>query len=597
MPLIDSMLNIGLADHQKDETTEQTRVVNAIASLTAVLVLVYGIVFYLVWPDLGILLPAICFCVAFCAVLYANHRHYYRAAKLGLQCTFAFVILYYGAYLGRIANTQLLAVFMVSLSLLIFSWEERLLCIISILLPLAGLVLLEMNEYYGWITPLKLGDAAQYIYRWLIMIVVIALNFLVIYFYQRRFHRLLMHVKQQRETLAEMVKERTMELQNTVSQLDRSNASKTVFLQETSHEIRNALHAISGITQLLRHAQQQRQASGEEQLLIENLYSTSNALSEIINNVLELSRIEAGKTDELHEACFPLREWLQGIVNIYAYTTRLKKINLQLKTDPAVPPFVIIDRIRLRQVINNLLTNAIKYTPAFRNITLRCFVKEGSLCIQVQDEGVGIAADKLDDIFKPFEQGALPTYGSSGLGLTIAHRMSEMLGGHIGIESVQGQGTTITVTLPLKEGNAAMVEEFTPDLRMQPVLQDARILIMEDDPLNQVIMRRMLQQMGVHDVMIAGDGEEGLAQAQAMPPDLIIMDMQMPRMAGEKVVQRIRQDAYLRHIPVLATSANAFAEQRQKALESGIDEYLTKPVAYDTLYQLLKKHLLETAYS
>lgn len=594
--MIDSMLNIGLADQQKDEAAEQTRVVNAMASLTAVLVLLYGIVFYAVWPALGILLPAVCFCVAFCGVLYANRLQYYRVAKLGLQCTFAIVILYYGAYLGRIANTQLLAVFMVSLSLLIFSREEKLLCGVSILMPLAGLVLLELNEYYHWIAPLQLGNEAQYIYRWLIMVVVLALNFLVIYFYQRRFSRLLTHVKQQRETLAEMVKERTTELQNTVSQLDKSNASKTVFLQETSHEIRNALHAISGITQLLRHAQQQRQASGEEHLLIENLYSTSNALSEIINNVLELSRIEAGKADELHEVCFSLREWLQGIVNIYAYTTRLKKINLQLKTDPTVPPFVIIDRIRLRQVINNLLTNAIKYTPAFRSIILRCFVRDGQLCIQIQDEGVGIAADKLADIFKPFEQGTLPTYGSSGLGLTIAHRMSDMLGGRINIDSVQGKGTTITVVLPLKEGTAAMVEEHTPDLRMQPVLQDARILIMEDDPLNQVIMRRMLQQMGVSEIMVASNGEEGLARAQSMPPDLIIMDMQMPRMAGDKVVQRIRQDPFLRHIPVLATSANAFTEQQQKALESGIDEYLTKPIAYDTLYQLLKKHLLETAF-
>ncbi|PUZ20689.1 Signal transduction histidine kinase [Chitinophaga costaii] len=597
MSLIGGILNIGLTDQETDEASaERIRVVNAISALTAVLVIVYGIVFYTISGALGILLPAICMGVGFCAVLYANYLHHYRWAKVGLQCIFATVILYYGIFLGRLANAQLLAVFMISLSLLIFTRQEKIIRAVCVMLPLLGLVVVELNDLFHWYAPLRLTDMQQYIFRWLIMAVVLTLNFLVIYFYQRHFTRLLTAIKLQTATLSYTVEQRTAELQQTVIQLDKSNVSKTIFLQETSHEIRNALHAISGITQLLRHEQQLRPAGGEAYQLIENLSSISNALSEIINNVLELSRIEAGHTSDLHEVCFSLHEWLHSIINIYQYTTRLKKITLLLSIAPTVPPYIIIDRIRLRQVVNNLLTNAIKYTATYKNITLLCFINEGRLCLQVKDEGIGIPREKLEAIFNPFEQAHTPVYGSSGLGLTIAMRMSKMLGGHIQINSQLGEGTTITVSLPLKEGTAAMVEEASTDMLFQPVLQDARILLMEDDPLNQVIMQRMLQQMGVSDIVLVDNGEEGLSLAQTMLPDLIIMDMQMPQLSGWKVIYQIRQDPFLKHIPVLATSANAFKEQKDEALAAGIDEYLTKPIAYDVLYKLLKKHLLQTAF-
>ncbi len=375
-----------------------------------------------------------------------------------------------------------------------------------------------------------------------------------------------------------------------------ANAAKSAFLREISHEIRNPLNAIIGISYLLLNDQGNKNKIPRSIVnYIENIYTSSHSLLEIINNVLELAKIEAGKTDDIRLEPFALRDWVRSVTDIYQNAARVKSVEIQLQVDPRLPAHILGDRVHLTQVLNNLLANAIKFTPAHKKVTIACFRQEPQLwCIRVSDEGMGIEKEKQDLIFQPFEQADKSIYhkfGGTGLGLAITKRIAELMGGEIEVYSEPGEGTSFTVTLPLKADTRTGLQDKPHERKQFSRLPDnKRILLMEDSQINQMIMERFFSYVGMQ-IMIADNGQDGITMARTQLPDLIIMDMHMPKLSGSEALQIIREDPLLQHIPVIAISADAFREQQEAALRAGVNEYLIKPVEFDRLYEVVDKYL------
>lgn len=376
---------------------------------------------------------------------------------------------------------------------------------------------------------------------------------------------------------------------------ESANAAKSKFLREISHEIRNPLNAVIGISYLLLN-----DASNSNKIPrsivnhIRNIYGSSHGLLDVINNVLELAKIEAGRTEVVKEESFALREWLRGVVNIYQNAAKIKNVHIQMQIDHRLPVYILSDRTHLTQILNNLLANAIKFTPPQKRVFVSCSLVGGQRWgISIADEGMGIPPEKQAQIFEPFGQADETIYhrfGGTGLGLAISKRMTELMEGTIAVSSQPEQGTTFTITLPLK-ADAQPAAGKQPDKKVFHHLPTSKkILLMEDNKLNQMILERFFSGIGIY-LLVAGNGQEGLEMAQQYRPDLIILDMHMPRLSGSEVLQYLRGDEQLKHIPVVAISADAFQEQQLVALQQGVNEYLIKPVEFDRLYEVVGKYL------
>ncbi|RAJ04032.1 signal transduction histidine kinase [Chitinophaga skermanii] len=376
---------------------------------------------------------------------------------------------------------------------------------------------------------------------------------------------------------------------------DKANHAKSKFLREISHEIRNPLNIIIGFSDILIHQQSSQLLPVDAQEMIHHIDSSGRGLLEIINNVLELAKIEAGRKDDILNEPFNIRDWMHNLVAVAQSNAKTKDLHVNLILDHKLPERIVADRKHLTQVINNLVGNAIKFTPKGKNITVHCSEVDGnSWCIRISDEGIGIAEDRLPFIFQPFVQAdntVSHNYGGTGLGLTISKHLVELMGGAMEVTSEIGIGTCFTIVLPLVE--AAMEE---PRTEQQPKTWEKmpagkRVLVMEDNLLNQKVMHKYCQGMGL-DIEVAEDGEKGIEKALKNPPDLIFMDMHMPNLCGTAALLALRTYPNLQHIPVVAISADAFYEQQQEALRDGFNDYLVKPIEYSRLYDTLSKYLI-----
>ncbi|WP_119079649.1 ATP-binding response regulator [Chitinophaga alhagiae] len=600
------IFKLGTSRTSVKEEARRIRVVNIVSFATGILVAVYGIAFHLLLHSLLILIPAVfVFCPAFFCMIWLNSRGYFNASRIGLQAIFILIILYYGAILGRVTEVQLLAVFLMSVALLVSRPQEKAQRIICVSMPIICLVALEFNYYFHIVEPLPLSAQTQNMYRWMVMPVVLFLNYLAISLYQRNIMDLLrvlrsrntalvrsrnevldqrMQLAKYSEELEDLVHDRTMALQT-------ANDAKTRFISELSHEIRNPLNAILGISELLTDALGQPDSEARIREMARNLHATSHNILELVNSVLELSKIEAGKTDEVKMSDFSLREWLHNAVNIYQSIASKKSVFIHLEIDSRFPEMIIGDKLMLGQVVNNLLSNSIKFTPAGKNIRVRCFHNLRNMFIQVCDEGRGIAAQQLNAIFKPFEQGDSDVYrefGGSGLGLAIAKRKVELMGGSIEVSSQQGEGTNFLIALPLQV-STENGPQAAGELPLLPA--GAKVVVMDDNAIDHTIMKHFLARIGIAQAGFAKNGLEGIELARQMQPDVILMDLHMPVMSGRETFFNLRQEELLKHIPIVAVSSDAFKEQEQEYIAMGMDGYIRKPVEIRVLHGVLEKLL------
>jgi CheY-like chemotaxis protein len=366
---------------------------------------------------------------------------------------------------------------------------------------------------------------------------------------------------------------------------EAANRAKSEFLANMSHELRTPLNAVLGYAQLLAMdgGLSPRQARG-----VDAIHQSGEHLLALINDILDLARIEAGRT-ELNPEPVNVSDFLQTVVNLMRVKAEEKQLAFVFDAGAGLPEAVLADERRLRQVLLNLLGNAIKFTDQ-GTVTLRASAEpkgpaEVLMRLDVEDTGVGMRPEELQRIFQPFEQvGDMQRRsGGTGLGLAISRALVHDMGGQVQVSSEYGRGTRFRVELPLPVAQPA----GSAASRKQPVVAryqgpPRRVLVVDDVAANRALMCDYLTDVGFA-VAQASDGSEMLSAARGFRPDLILIDSVMPAVDGIEATRRLRRDADLAAVPVIAISASATTDHRAACLQAGVNVFLTKPVSLEML--------------
>ena len=394
-----------------------------------------------------------------------------------------------------------------------------------------------------------------------------------------------------------LLEEKEIELMKSKKEAETANQAKSEFLANMSHEIRSPMNAILGFTELLRRGQAKNEAEHYKHLDI--VHASGTHLLGLINDILDLSKVEAGRLEVEHIDCSP-HQIACEVVQAQGVKAAEKGISIKLECTGSIPESIATDPARLRQILTNLIGNAIKFTEKGGVRVILRFLPSrpiAQLQIEVQDSGIGIASDKLENIFEPFTQaeGSITRrFGGTGLGLTISRSFARAMGGDIVATSPPGSGSRFTVTLPagpIESIKLLTPEEFTRlrQVNAAPIgarwkLPKVRILIVDDGEENRELVRLVLEEAGALTEQ-AENGQIALDKALAHPYDLILMDLQMPVMDGETATHELRSRGF--NTPIVALTAHAMKGFEQGILAAGFTAYLSKPIDLDKLMAIV----------
>ena len=410
---------------------------------------------------------------------------------------------------------------------------------------------------------------------------------------QKAMYRIEMQ-KQELEQALDIINRQKDELERVNAEISRSNKMKEVFLANTSHEIRTPLNAIIGFTNLLL-----KMNPNEQQLrYLENIKTSGRNLLYIINDILDLSKIESGKM-ELESTDFDLRDLVHKCSDALSVGREGKKVTINIDIADAVPAVVVGDPYRTNQILTNLINNSVKFTGDDCIIGLKINLLDAdddkiNIGFEVSDNGIGIPKERQSEIFKSFTQANVDTtrkYGGTGLGLSITRQLVEMHGGSISVESEPNCGSTFRFNLIMKKSNNSAVVKSSVD-KMQAPLQKLSLLLVEDNEINQQLAIDTLKAWNPNiEIEVASNGQIAVEKVQKAQYDVVLMDVQMPVMDGNAAARAIRSlEKPCCDVPIIAMTAHAFAEERERCLASGMNDYVMKPFDPDDLCAKICKY-------
>jgi signal transduction histidine kinase/ActR/RegA family two-component response regulator len=552
------VFNIGMRDELPAREKRNLKVVNVFSIITAFFALSGSWLLYiLLIPDQEIVYAGAIEITGFACVIGLNRLRQYNSATLLFYLIQNAAIVYFGMKLDRDSGVQAVAYFMIPLSFFLFAkdrWREIIICVC---ISAVTLLVIECNQRYNFIEPYSVLKDKGFTVRTFVYPISVILNTLV--------------------TLL------IISMKN--DDFERANMLKSVYVREMSHELRTPLNAAFGIAQQLYECKDEME-NKEIRTKIECLYTATFQTLGIVNNALDLSKIEAGhEIDNLFEP-IPLRKSIEDLILISRQSANFQGKGIELTLSDDLPEFISFDKLSLTKIFNNLLSNAIKYTQKDGLIKVRAFVEHYKIYCVVSNPG-SISKSEFENIFKPFSGEKRNGIEGTGLGLHITKRLLEKLGGGIELDSEHNE-TVFSINFPWIMAEKS--EEMT--ITQNYDFKGNRILVVDDSEMGIYILKTTVAEKGA-EVITASDGAEALEIIRSQHIDLVISDSVMPGMGATEMLRQLRIDPLYTTLPVIVVAGVAFDDDRLNLIEAGASGFLSKPFIANELFDLVNKQLSE----
>ena len=563
------ILAIGTAWLSDEEEKARVRLVNLLCLIGGSVIFFIGLVLchYLHWKSF-VVVPLSGEFLLNASVLWWNYKRKFAVAAWLLYLLQCVMIAYLSIVLGRLLQLELVIILLIAIVYLIFRKKNH--RILAVSAALVDLVILEVVYYTSNNIPsaIPVTNDIAFVIHALVLSAVITIILIV---------------------SAPYVKSH-----DTNAELKRANHFIKIFVAQVTHELRTPLDSIHHVSQLLRNEVRKDQGLKKIQSLVDIGWTVSSTARNIVNNVLNMAEIEAGKSPTIVNEAFKVAPFFEKISEVYQIIAEREKMSLQLVIDKEMPEVVYSDPLSVNQIITNLMANAFKYGDKGGRVRLEIKRQGHAWQIIVLNTGPGIPPEKLDSIFDPFVTGRTGQIQGSGLGLFIVKSKLISLNGSIYVESSPGRETIFTITLPLREGQLRDLPDAGGIDADMINLQKLSVWVAEDDKLTAFLYSRFLKDMGCTFTIVA-NGLQLLELANKKCPgdcpDIIILDCHMPELGGEETIVRLKALPALSHIPIIVTTGDIYSDKVGKMLAAGARTYLKKPIDHLALQKTMMLYL------